>query len=85
MATPDDMPMDPVRLQALQRFLEVQQSPEDKGKLMALAQWLEECRFHRQAFRELGQALAQVAEDPLALEQALQAMLMQFGAASSRH
>ena len=67
--TADDELIGQVRLQALRRFLEIHRSPDDKDKLSALAQWLEQCPTHRQAFRELGQALAKVAEDPDVLEQ----------------
>lgn len=83
--TADDGRIGPVRLQALRRFLEIYRSPDDKGKLSALAQWLEQCPTHRQAFRELGQALAKVAEDPDVLETALEAMLLQYSAGSTRH
>lgn len=83
--TADDALIGQVRLQALRRFLEIHRSPDDKDKLSALAQWLEQCPTHRQAFRELGQALAKVAEDPDVLETALEAMLLQYSAGSTRH
>jgi ferric-dicitrate binding protein FerR (iron transport regulator) len=72
--TSDNELMGQVRLQALRRFLEIHRSPEDRDKLRTLAQWLEQCPTHRRAFRELGQALAKVAEDPDVLETALEAM-----------
>lgn len=83
--TADDGLIGQVRLQALRRFLEIHRSPDDKDKLRALAQWLEQCPTHRQAFRELGQTLAKVAEDPDVLETALEAMLLQYSAGSTRH
>lgn len=77
--------MDAVRLQALQRFLEVHHAPGDDSKVTAFKDWVLQCSTHCQAFSELSEVVARLAEDPQVLNQALEQLLIDYTLSTTRH
>jgi len=77
--------MNQVRLQALNRFLEVHRAPRDATQLKAFAEWLDECPSHRQAYAELKAVIDHLASGPEAIDAALDQLLLNYTVSTKQH